>query len=71
MESTEFGANDHEHAKGLVGVFNIGQETTFEAEGQSDFGGLVKVGFENVPISNEYISMDIKNVELGGGLRTC
>lgn len=50
MESTEVASNDQENAKGCLGVFNLVKEFGVQAERQGDFGGLVEIGLQDVPV---------------------
>ena len=49
VEPAELVPDDEEHPEGLLWVLGVGEEVGREAEGQSDFGGLVEVRFEDVP----------------------
>jgi hypothetical protein len=50
MEPSELVADDDEHSMGFSRVFNFGQEIGRQAEGHRDFGRLVEVGLQDVPI---------------------
>ena len=50
MEPAELVPDDEEHPEGLLWVLGVGEEVGREAEGQSDFGGLVEVCLQYGPI---------------------
>ena len=50
MEPAELVPDDEEHAEGLLGVLDLGQEVWRKAERERDLGGLIEVGLEDVPV---------------------
>ena len=62
MEPSKVAPNDYEHAKGLVRIFDIGQESAIEAEGERDFGRLVEVGLEDVLVEDKERLEDLEIV---------
>lgn len=52
MESSEFVANNDEHAKRFPGVFNLGQEIRGKTEGECNLGWLIEISFEDVLIED-------------------
>lgn len=50
MESTEVASDDQEDAKWRLRVFNLVEEFGVQAERQGDFGGLVEIGLQDVPV---------------------
>ena len=68
MESTELVSDDQEHAERLLGVLDFGEEIGIEAERESNFGGLVEVGLEDVLVEDEEGLENLEFVLVGGGL---
>ena len=68
MESTELVSDNQEHAERLLGVLDFREEIGIEAEGKSNFGGLVEVGLEDVLVEDEESFEDLEFVFVGGGL---
>ena len=52
VEPTELVANDEEHAEWLLRVLDFGKEIGSQAEGESDLRGLVEVGLQDMPTTN-------------------
>jgi len=63
VEATEVVADDDEHAIGLLGILDLGQEVGGEAEGQGDLRGLIKVRLEDALVEDEEALEDLE-VEL-------
>lgn len=68
MESAELVPDDQEHPKRFLRVLDFREEVGIEAEGESDLGGLVKVGFEDVFVEYEEGFEDLEFVLVGSGL---
>ena len=62
MESSKVAPNNHEHTKRFVRVFDVRQEPAIQAEGERDFGWLVKIGLEDVLIEDKERLEDLEIV---------
>ena len=67
MEATELTPDDEEHAKGLRGVLNLGQEIRCKPEGKRNFRGLVEVGLEDSLVEDEETLEDLELMLVGNG----
>lgn len=65
VEQQENHTNDKEQPKRLVGIFDLGQETRFQAEGKGHLGRLIEVRLEDVPIPSHALAKSNTRMKIG------